>query len=83
MGKSEDCSTCAKCIEYIHLMLDGESNSDQDEFVRSHLTNCSSCLNEYEVEKQVRYMLKVKLSPINTPKTLADKLKAKIRSGNY
>ncbi len=82
MGNTGVCPACRKCMEYIHLMLDGESTSEQDEYVSEHLSGCASCLNDFEVEKQLRQMLKLKLSFIDAPSTLADEIKAKIRSGN-
>lgn len=80
--KRDDCAEC-KCLEYIHLVLDGESTVEQDEYVNLRLSQCDFCLNSFEVESEVRKKLKTKLSTIKVPSSLADEIKAKIRSGNH
>jgi mycothiol system anti-sigma-R factor len=83
MEGNEDQSKCkdlAKCMEYLQLMLDDESSKEQEVFVKAHLDKCAACFEQYEVEKEIRDLLKRKLANKPVPANLAAEIQLKIRS---
>ena len=59
-------------------MLDDESDEESQEYLLNHLGVCTCCLKEFELEKQVRELLKTKLEKRPVPDGLANSIKAKI-----
>lgn len=71
----------AKCTEYlelVQLVLDNESTREQEVYLRRHLKMCVKCLEKYEMEKELKKALKIKLQSKEVPMGLADSIRAKI-----
>ena len=76
---SGKCPDIDKYLSVLRLILDNESNKEEEEFLMTHLDQCSCCLKEYELETQVRELLKKKLTQKSVPAGLANSIKAKIQ----
>ncbi len=72
------CKESVKCIEILHLMLDNEASSQEEDYLRDHLDSCLPCLKNYEVESQIRNILRTKLEKREVPLDLLNAIKSKI-----
>ena len=74
----DKCPDFEKYLSSLRMILDNESSKEEEDYLMEHLDKCTCCLKEYELEKQVRELLKVKLKQISVPSGLANEIKAKI-----
>jgi anti-sigma factor (TIGR02949 family) len=61
-------------------MLDNEATLEQERFFNSHIENCIICFSHYNVERQIRQLLKAKLKGPVIPIELAEEIRKKIVS---
>ena len=73
-----NCSDIDKYIFILRQVLDGEASSEDEAYLAKHLDSCSCCLGAYELEKNVREMLKTRLEHREVPSGLANSIRAKI-----
>lgn len=81
-NKSENsqCKEFAKCMEILHLMLDNEASSEQEQYVTDHIDSCMVCFEQYEVEKEIRDLLKSKIQNQPVPDDLINQIKSRIQA---
>lgn len=82
-GRSEcqgGSSECEKFLSLVNLMLDNEANQQEEEYISSHIEECSPCFKQLELEKQLRETLKSKIAHKEVPSELVDLIKTKIKS---
>ena len=48
---------CGDVIEAVYLYLDGELDADSLNHIRHHLDECSPCLREYGIEREVKVLI--------------------------
>lgn len=80
MSECPDCS-CSdfdKCMRILNLMLDDEADEVQEEYFFNHIEKCIVCFSHYNVEKQIRELLKRKLQKRKVPAELAIDIRNKI-----
>ena len=75
---SGKCPEIDKYLAILRLILDNESSAEEEQYLMTHLDQCSCCLKEYEIETQVRELLKSKMKSKSVPSGLANSIKAKI-----
>lgn len=75
---SIDCAEFKKCLEILYLMLDNEASEDEEQYLNKHIENCMVCFEQYEVEKQIRELLKTKLAHQKVPSDLAQTIRNKV-----
>jgi anti-sigma factor (TIGR02949 family) len=73
-----NCSDIDTYIFILRQVLDGESSLEDEAYLSNHLEACSCCLGAYNLEKNVRKMLKTKLVQRSVPEGLANSIRAKI-----
>lgn len=81
MGETTDKegkSGCKEYLEILHLMLDDEASKDQEDYLTAHVEKCMSCFEYYEVEKEIRLLIKTKVKSQPVPKDLASEIRRKI-----
>lgn len=61
-------------------MLDNEASVEQEAFFIEHIEKCIVCFSHYNVEKQIRTLLKSKVKCPNAPCDLAEEIRKKITS---
>jgi predicted anti-sigma-YlaC factor YlaD len=69
---------CEKCLEFIHLMLDGEASENEITIVNLHLQECNSCNGAFILEVEIRKALKSRVLPQPLPVGLLHLIKDKI-----
>lgn len=72
------CSDFDKCLRILNLMLDNEASPSQEEFFNSHIEKCMVCFAHYNVERQIRQLLKTKMNNKSVPSALANEIRSKI-----
>lgn len=72
------CSEFEKCLKILYLMLDNEASQQEEQYLYGHIDNCMVCFEQYEVEKQIRLLLKTKMDQMPLPSGLAENIKEKI-----
>ncbi len=72
------CREFEKCLEILNLMLDNEAEESDEKYLMDHIEQCIVCFEQYEVEKQLRLLLKTKLSNKAVPVDLASEIKRKV-----
>ena len=80
MSECPDCS-CSdfdKCLRILNIILDDEANKEQEDFFYSHIEKCIVCFSHYNVEKQIRELMKRKLQKTKVPPQLASDIRNKI-----
>jgi len=48
---------CGDVIEAVYLYLDGELDGESLDHIRQHLDECSPCLREYGIEREVKVLI--------------------------
>ncbi|MEQ8336278.1 MAG: hypothetical protein RIA62_02960 [Cyclobacteriaceae bacterium] len=71
-------SGCSEYLEILHLMLDNEATKEQENYLSAHVDKCMTCLQLYEVEKEIRILIKTKLTSQSVPPGLASEIRRKI-----
>jgi anti-sigma factor (TIGR02949 family) len=74
-----DCKEFNKCMEILELMLDNEASKDEAEYVNMHMEKCLVCFEHYQVEKEIRELIKTKLSNLPVPTDLAHQIRSQIQ----
>ncbi len=72
------CPEVEKCLELIHLVLDSEASSEQENYLTEHLEMCIQCLENYNIEKEIRTALRNRLENKKVPLDLINTIKDKI-----
>lgn len=78
--QSSDCNEFSKCMEILQLMLDNEASDHQEDYVKEHIENCMLCFEQYEVEKQIRSLIRSKVTNQPVPDGLVDQIRTKIQA---
>ena len=71
----------AKCTDYgklIQLVVDNEASKTEEKYLSKHLKICIKCLNIFEVDKELKKALKLRLENKKVPSGLAETIKNKI-----
>lgn len=74
-----DCKEFNKCMEILELMLDNEASKEEEQYVNTHIDKCLVCFEQYEVEKEIRELIKTKLSNLPVPADLANQIRTQIQ----
>ena len=78
-----DCPDCGcgdfdKCVRILNLMLDNEATPSEEAFFHSHIEKCMICFAHYNVEMQIRQLIKTKMNSKSVPNALAIEIRHKI-----
>ena len=78
-----DCPDCScgnydKCLRILNLILDDEATPSQEAYFYDHIEKCMVCFAHYNVEMQIRQLMKTKLCQKMVPNELADEIRKKI-----
>ncbi|MEQ9289029.1 MAG: zf-HC2 domain-containing protein [Cyclobacteriaceae bacterium] len=71
----------ADCSEYrdlVQLVIDGEASSQEETYLRRHLKMCLKCLDRYNIDSEIKQMLKLKLAKMEVPAGLAETIRSKL-----
>ena len=69
---------CSEYKELIQLVIDGEASGREESYLRKHLNMCLKCLDSYEIDKELKEILKLKLQQKEVPIGLAETIRSKL-----
>ncbi|MDX2305811.1 MAG: zf-HC2 domain-containing protein [Microscillaceae bacterium] len=75
---SKECPDCEKCLQVLHMVIDGECSSEEKAFVEAHISSCTHCSDCYEVDKTIKESIHSKITKMNVPHDLVNFIKSKI-----
>jgi len=74
-----ECGEFSKCVKILNLILDNEATVEQETYVHEHIESCMVCFEQYELEKNIRDLIKTKLANMPVPEGLANQIRSKIQ----
>lgn len=69
---------CSKYEEIMMMLLDGEATTSQEKYLRRHMKLCLQCLDHYNLDSEVKKLIRSKLNRIAAPDDLAQSIRNKI-----
>ncbi len=78
MDKGNKISECNECMQTLHLLIDGEASNNQKEFLEKHIEECMPCYQSYNIDKNVKEVLKSKIEKKPVPSALIANIKDKL-----
>ena len=75
---NKGCPEREKCLDILNVVLDGEATDEQKIYLTDHIDACLPCLNDYNLEKEIKELLQTKCSKVDVPNGLAEAIKAKL-----
>ena len=80
MANSSDkgCGEYEKCLKILRLMLDNEATQEEEEYLNSHIDSCIICFEQYNLEKEIKELLKTKVDKQKVPGELVTSIRNKI-----
>lgn len=82
MENSSDacCQNCDKCYEILKLIVDNQASDEQQKYFSEHAENCLHCLREYNLEREIKQMLRQQSDRQEVPSDLIDTIRTAILS---
>jgi hypothetical protein len=71
-------SECEDIILKLEAMLDGDDDVMKDDVFLEKVKNCEYCLEQYEIEKSFKELLKSRIKGIMVSNTLVQSIKDKL-----
>lgn len=68
-----------KCLDSLHLLVDGEATMEEEEYFMNHLQNCMPCYNLYNLEKTVKCIVQSKIKKKAVPPSLLNSIRNKLK----
>ncbi len=59
-------------------MLDNEATKKQEAYFRQHIADCKVCFAHFNIEKELRQLIKTKINKKLMPSELADEIRLRI-----
>jgi anti-sigma factor (TIGR02949 family) len=72
------CPDEKRCLQLLEEILDNESTSVEEAKYYSHIDQCWTCFNNYNLEKAIRELIKSKIANKPVPEGLLEKIKFEI-----
>lgn len=73
----------AKCSDYkelIELVIDNEASRSQEVYLNRHMKMCLQCLDKFNVDRELKKAIKLRLQNKKVPAGLADSIREKINN---
>lgn len=71
---------CGKVLDAVFLYLDGECEGGQHNLIRTHLDECSPCLREFGLEREVKMLVARGCGGERAPESLRTSVLERLRS---
>ena len=69
---------CAEVLAEVYLYLDLECSEDRRLLIQKHLDDCSGCLREFGIEREVKQLVGRCCGDERAPGDLRDRLRSKL-----
>ena len=74
------CRNFDKCYEILKLIVDDQASREQQEYFKEHMENCMHCLQEYNLEQEIKQMIRQQADRQTVPSDLIDTIRTAILS---
>ena len=74
------CNDFEKCLTILNLILDNEATEEQTTFFNEHIEKCKICFAHFNIERQLRQLIRSKISHEPIPPDLAAQIRSRIIS---
>lgn len=71
-------ANCQEYLELIELVIDGEATRSQEVYLKRHMKMCLKCLERYNLDRELKKVLQLKLASKEVPEGLAESIRIKI-----
>jgi anti-sigma factor (TIGR02949 family) len=75
-------SPCEKkksdCLKVIQTILDGEASEEQRKHFETHIEDCLSCFDQFNLDKTIKLALQTKICKMDVPVDLLQLIRVKI-----
>lgn len=78
-----NCQDLKKCLEVLDLILDNEATLEDQVFFNEHIEECIVCFSQYNIEKQIRELIRTKVRKQPVPQELVSAIKNSILDGSW
>lgn len=78
MENSSTCPEHQRCLNLLQLVLDNEANDNDRSYYLKHIEECMPCYRTYNLETEIRKILRSKLEKKAVPTDLAASIRSKI-----
>ncbi len=75
----QGCRDPEKCMEVLHLLLDGEASEEESKYFRQHIQRCMPCYECYNLEMAIKEIIQTKIERKPVPQDLVNTIKLKIK----
>lgn len=77
--KQASCSEHERCLNLLQLVLDGEASETEKEYYMHHIEECMPCYRSYNIEHEIRNILRSKLEKKHVPADLVASICSKVK----
>lgn len=71
-------ANCQEYLELIELVIDGEATRSQEKYLNRHMKMCLKCLERFNLDRELKKVLQLKLASKEVPEGLAESIRTKI-----
>lgn len=68
------------CLEMLQIILDGNATEDQHQYFKSHMDECMPCYKSFELDMQIRQLIKSKCCGDQVPPDLIERIKNQVNT---
>ncbi|HRW99501.1 MAG TPA: mycothiol system anti-sigma-R factor [Cyclobacteriaceae bacterium] len=68
------------CLEMLQVILDGEATEEQHLYFKKHMDACMPCYKSFELDMQIRQLIKSKCCGGQVPDDLVERIKSQVNS---
>ena len=69
---------CSEYKELIQLVIDDEATDKEEAYLRDHLKICLKCLDQYQINEELKKIIRLKLEKKAVPDGLAETIRHKL-----
>lgn len=77
--KQAGCTEHDRCLELLQLVLDGEASGAEKDYYMHHIEECMPCYRNYNIETEIRNILRSKLEKKAVPTDLVHSIRSKVK----
>ena len=76
------CPEEKRCLHVLEVILDDESTKEEEKKYFEHIEKCWTCYQNYNLEKEIRELIKTKIDKKNLPDGLVQQIKLEIEKSS-
>jgi anti-sigma factor (TIGR02949 family) len=77
-----DCPEEQRCLHVLEVILDDESTKEEEKKYFEHIEKCWTCYQNYNLEKEIRQLIRTKIENKTLPEGLVQQIKLEIEKAS-